>query len=205
MLILGYPKTVQLKSGHKVVFRPVSRDDFDQLLVFLCSLPESDRFFFRYDVRDPDIVRKWTADMDFNHLITLVAVDNAEIVGTGRLYLMPHGWMHHVGDVRLITAPNYRLQGIGGLLARELVNIAADRNLEKLQAHVIEDAVGTLKMLERIGFRKVAVLDGMVKDHGGRTRNLAIMVNNVSNLTDILESWIGDAMIPAYRVPGGGA
>ena len=205
MLILGYPKTVELKGGQKVVFRPVSRDDFDQLLTFLSSLPEGDRLFFRHDVRDPEVVRKWTEDMDFDRLITLVALDDGEIVGTGRLYLMPHGWMRHVGHVRLITAPHYRRKGMGGLLTRELVNIASDRNLEKLQAHVIEDAVGAVKMFERIGFTKVAVLDGMVKDQSGRTRNLAIMVNNVSNLTQILEDWIEDAMIPAYRVPGGGA
>ena len=205
MLILGYPKTVELKGGERVVFRPVSRDDFEQLLDFLTSLPEGDRLFFRHDVRDPEVVRKWTEDMDFDRLITLVAMDDGSIVGTGRLYVMPHGWMRHVGHVRLITAPKYRRKGMGGLLTRELVTIAADRNLEKLQAHVIEDAVGAVKMFERIGFRKVAVLDDMVKDQSGRTRNLAIMVNNVSNLTQILEDWIEDAMIPAYRVPGGGA
>lgn len=205
MLILGYPKTVELKGGQKVMFRPVSRDDFDQLLAFLSALPDGDRLFFRHDVRDPEVVRKWTEDMDFDRLITLVALDDGEIVGTGRLYLMPHGWMRHVGHVRLISAPELRRKGMGGLLTRELVNIASDRNLEKLQAHVIEDAVGAVKMFERIGFKTAAVLDGMVKDQSGRTRNLAIMVNNVSNLTQILEDWIEEAMIPAYRVPGGGA
>jgi len=205
MLILGYPKTVELKGGQKVVVRPVSHDDFDQLLTFLQSLPEGDRVFLRHDVRDPDVVRKWTEDMDFDQVITLLALDDGAIVGTGRLHLMAHGWMRHVGHVRLITAPSVRRKGLGGLLTRELVNVASDRNLEKLQAHVIEDAVGAVKMFERIGFSKVAVLDGMVKDQSGRTRNLAIMVNNVSNLTQILEDWIEDAMIPAYRVPGGGA
>jgi L-amino acid N-acyltransferase YncA len=113
--------------------------------------------------------------------------------------------MQHVGHVRLVTARSHRHKGLGGLMARELVALATERDLEKLQAHVVQDNLGAVRMFETIGFATVAVLEGMVKDQSGKSRNLAIMVNDVANLGRIIEDWIHDTIQPAYRVPGGGA
>ena len=59
-------------------------------------------------------------------------------------------------------------------------------------------------MCEAVGFEKVAVLPGLVKDRSGKKHNLVIMVNEVSKLSRIMENWIQDSLIPAYRVPGAG-
>ena len=204
MLTKRYPRTVTLKDGRSIVLRPLTHDDFDKLLTFFQALPEEDRLFLRDDVRDPELVRKWTKDLDLGRVIPLVALDATEIVASGSLHLMPYRWMSHVGHMRLVTARTHRHQGLGGLIAAELVALAEERNLEKLQAHVIEDNLGAVKMCQAVGFETVAVLKGMVKDQTGRERNLAIMVNDVSNLTQILENWILESMHPGYRIPGDG-
>ena len=204
-MLTKYPKTVKLKDGTPVVIRPLERGDFDQLFNFFGALPEEDRLFLRHDVRDPDVVRKWTEELNLDSVIPLVALDRDVVVADGSLHIDPHEWMRHVGNVRLVTARSHRNKGLGGLLIRELVTLATHRNLEKLQAHVIEDNVEALKMLKAVGFESAAVLRGMVKDRTWKARNLVIMVSDVANLDRILEDWMQFSMQPGYRVPGGGA
>ena len=205
MLTEAYPKTVTLKDGTSIRIRTLARDDFESLQAFFQALPEGDRLFLRHNVSDPEMVKKWTEELDFDQVIPLVALDGDDIVGSGSLHLMPHEWMRHVGHIRLITAASVRSKGLGGLITRELVALAEHRNLEKLQAHVIKDNVGAVKMLETLGFKTAAVLEGMVKDRSWKTRDLAIMVNDVANLTAIMEAWIQESMLPSHRVPGDGA
>ncbi|HUU83020.1 MAG TPA: GNAT family N-acetyltransferase [Phycisphaerae bacterium] len=205
MMTQTYPKEVKLKDGRSVLIRPLAHDDFDSLLAFFQALPEGDRIFLRHDVRDPEIVRKWTEQLDLKEVIPLVALDGDRIVGNGSLHIMPHGWMHHVGHLRLVTARSHRNKGLGGLLTRELVALAEERDLEKIQAHVIQDNQGAVKMFQAVGFETAAVLDGMVKDITGRKHNLAIMVNDVAHLRRLMEDWIQDSVLPGYRAPGAGA
>jgi L-amino acid N-acyltransferase YncA len=205
METMGYPKTVRLKDGRSIQIRPLAHDDFDKLLAFFQALSEEDRLFLRHDVRDPELIRKWTEELDHGRVLPVVALDCDEIVADGSLHVMNHGWTQHVGHLRLVTARTHRHKGLGGLVARELVALAERRGLEKLQAQVIEDNVGAVRMLAALGFATAAILEGMVRDQKGNKRNLAIMVNDVSTLSHVLESWIQDSMIPAYRVPGGGA
>ncbi|MCP4593357.1 MAG: GNAT family N-acetyltransferase [bacterium] len=202
MSINVYPKTVELKDGRSIILRPFVRNDAQALHAFLKAIPEEDRLFLRHDVRDPEVVQKWMEELDSNNVIPLLAVDDDQVVGIGRIHLLTHGWMQHVGHMRLITARTHRHQGLGGLIARELVALAESRNLEKLQCHVIEDDTAALRMCQTLGFETAGVLRGMVKDQRGTKRNLAILVSDVANLGEALDDWIQDSMVPAYRVPG---
>ncbi len=205
MLTTAYPKTVTLKDGRSAVLRPLARGDSDRLHAFFMGLCEEDRLFLRHDVCDVELVRKWTENLDFEHVIPLVALDRDSIIGDGTLHIETLGWMQHVGQIRLVTARTHRHTGLGALIARELVALAEERQLEKLQAHVIEDNAGAVKMFEAVGFERMAVLKDLVKDLNGDKRDLLIMVNDVSNLGRIMEDWIQDSMVPAFRVPGDGA
>jgi L-amino acid N-acyltransferase YncA len=205
MLTDAYPKTVALKDGTNVVIRPLAEADFDPLFAFFGSLADEDRIFLRNDVRDPDVVRSWTENVDPDRVIPLVAFDGAQIVGNGSLHFNRHHWTQHVGNIRLVTARSHRNKGLGGLITRELVALAEERNIEKLQAQVISDSVGAVRMFETLGFKTVAVLEGMVKDRTWKSRDLAVMVSDVSNLTQVMEEWLQEAMLPSHRVPGDGA
>ncbi len=184
--------------------RPLTRSDYSGLLAFFRALPEEDRIFLRHDVCDPDVVRRWTDGLDFEHVFSLLAVDGDDVVADGTLHMASHGWSKHVGQIRLVTARTHRHLGLAALIARDLVGLAAERKLEKLQAHVIEDDARAVRMFEAVGFERLAVLKGMVKDQDKKPRNLLIMVNDVDNLGRIMEDWIQDSMIPAFRVPGAG-
>jgi ribosomal protein S18 acetylase RimI-like enzyme len=199
-----YPKTVRLKGNRTAVIRPLQKDDFERLLSFFRSLPDDGRMYLRHDVTDPELIRKWTAEMDLEHVIPLVAVEGDTIAADGTLHIASRGWARHVGHIRLVVGPSHRRLGVGTVIARELVDLAEERKLEKLQAHVIENNIGAVRMFERLGFEKAAVLKDMVKDQNGRNQNLAVMINDVARLSQIMEDWIQDSMMPAYRAPGEG-
>ena len=204
-LLQDYPKTVTLRNGRTVSLRPLEKGDFEKLYAFFQELTDEDRLFFRNDVKDPNLIRRWTENIDFDRVIPLVAEDGDRIVADGTLHFRTHGWMQHVGLIALVVARSHRRSGLGTLTGRELVALAEERNLERVQAFVIEDDLGTVKMFETVGFNKAAVVKDMVKDQKGNTRNLAIMCNDVANLSRAMEDWIHDSMLPAFRVPGAGA
>ncbi len=204
MLTREYPRSVELKDGRTAVFRPLKRNDADRLREFFGELPEEDRLFLRHDVSDPDLVHQWTERIDFTSVIPLVAEDDDRFIGEGSLHVPAHKWRNHVGQVRLVTARGYRRLGLGGLLVRELLALAAELNLERLEAEVMEDNSDAMRMFRAIGFETSAVLRGMVKDRRGNGHNLAVMTNRVTSIRDTLDDWIQDSMIPAYRVPGAG-
>ena len=200
----AYPKEVGLKGGKAVQIRPLQNDDFDRLFAFFQALAPEDRIYLRHDVSDPKLVRKWTSEINLNYVIPLVALDGDTIVGDGTLHITTHGWMQHVGHIRLVVARSHQRLGLGTLLARELVGLAEIHGLEKLQGHVIESNASAVKMFERVGFEKVVVLADLVKDQNGRDQNLAIMINDVARLSQVMEDWIQDSMIPGYRGSGEG-
>ncbi len=204
MLTHDYPKEVTLKDGRKVTLRSLSRTDFEPLRAFFHELPAEDRIFLRHNVDDPELIRRWTANVNFDEVIPIVAFDGERIVADGTLHFYAQGWLQHVGHVRVVIARSHRHVGLGTVICRELVALAEERELEKLQAHVIEDDAGSLRMFQRLGFQQSAVLPELVKDVSGQPRNLVVLINEVANLGRIMEDWIMDSMIPAYRIPGGG-
>ena len=56
---MRYPKEVVLKEGKEAVIRPLEKQDEGLLGQFYAELPDSDRWFMRYDVLDSKVVRKW--------------------------------------------------------------------------------------------------------------------------------------------------
>ncbi len=205
MITDNYPKTLALRGGGLVTIRLLTASDENQLLAFFRALPEEDRVFMRDDVCDPATVHRWTSQIDLDNVLPLVAHDDQRLVASGSLHLMPHACMRHVGEIRLIVARSHRGRGLGGLMTRELVALAEERGLEKLQGQVVKDNLSAVRMLEAFGFKTVAVLSGMIKDRHGWTRDLAILVADVPSLTQTMEDWIQETMPSAYRVPGDGA
>ena len=91
------------------------------------------------------------------------------------------------------------------MIMRELVWLAAERNLGRLLAYTTDDNAGAIKMYTALGFQKAGALKRLIKDRSGKTRDMAIMVNDVADLDRILEDWIQFSTLPGYRAPGDGA
>ena len=150
MLTLAYPKEFDLKDGRTVTLRPLTRDDFDDLLAFFRGLSPEDRLFLRHDVSNPEIVRRWTRELDLARVIPILALEGTTVVGSGSLHIQSHGWTRHVAHLRIVTAATHRRIWLSRILARELITLAHEHNIEKIQVQVMGDDTRALDVLGKL-------------------------------------------------------
>jgi RimJ/RimL family protein N-acetyltransferase len=90
------------------------------------------------------------------------------------------GWSPHVGEIRIVTDPEYRRQGLGRHLARELFLLAVRLGLEKVLAEMMEDQHGAIAVFEHLGFEQEATLRDHVRDRQGKKHNLIVMSHDIN-------------------------
>jgi RimJ/RimL family protein N-acetyltransferase len=177
-----YPKALKLKDGTTVRMRLMSPDDLPKLLEFFRSLPEEDRLFLKDDVTNPEVIERWIRELDYDRVLPVLAEVEGKIVGDATLHLQKHGWMRHLGEVRLVVAREFQRKGLGTILAREIFHHAVLKGLQKLLALMMESQIGALKAFRRLGFRREAVLKDHVIDLKGNRHDLIFMTNDVAEL-----------------------
>ena len=55
---MKYPKEVVLKDGSEAIIRPLEKGDESLLREFFKKIPESDRWYMKYDVMEPKVLRE---------------------------------------------------------------------------------------------------------------------------------------------------
>ena len=103
----------------EVQIRRMEPSDADAILVFARALPVHDLLFLRRDIRNDKVVAAWIEQEQRGILRTLVAVAGDEIVGCAAVVRDPFSWSPHVGDIRVVVAPEARGAGLGRRLAEE--------------------------------------------------------------------------------------
>jgi ribosomal protein S18 acetylase RimI-like enzyme len=157
---------------------------------FLATIPDADRTFLKEDVADPEVVAAWVRPGDARS----VAVDDGGELA-GYVAVVPlHGWSSHVGEVRLVVAPDRRGHGVGRLLARHAVLEALELDLAKLVVEVIADQEALVAMFRELGFEPEALLTDHVRVRSGELRDLLVLAHSVDqqwasmSLAGIVES-----------------
>ena len=191
MKLEGFPVHHTLRDGTIVAIRLTEVSDEPALLKFFRSLSEQDRLYLREDVRKEEFIRRFLTRIDGEAVVSLLAEHERQVVGEGTLYSESHGWMRHVGQIRLVVARSFQKKGLGTELARELVRIATGKGLDKMIALIADGQEGAKRAFEKLGFRQEAVLKKHVKDLHGRSRDLIILSNDVTHLWEALETAAG--------------
>lgn len=192
MRVEGLPAHHTLKDGTPVTIRLAGKDDGKVLLDFFRSLPEEDRLYLRDDVTKQEYMDRFIKSIDCDSVFSIVAEVKGKVVGEATLYRTSHGWMSHVGEIRLVVERAQQQKGLGTELAREIVRIAVNRGLDKMIFQMADGQVGARKAFEKLGFKQEAVLKRHVKDIRGRYGDLIIMSNDVSHLWEALEVMTAD-------------
>jgi RimJ/RimL family protein N-acetyltransferase len=105
-------------------------------------------------------------------------------VGYGTLHRDAMSWTRHLGEIRVIVGSEYRGSGLGGLLTREIFELARELGLSKVVARMPLRQEGARRMFEKLGFHAEALLADWVIDRDDRTQDLVIMSYDVTGLTD---------------------
>ena len=173
----AYPKEVAVRDGKNITVRPLTAADRDALARFFLGLPAEDRYFLKDDVTSPRVIDSWTANIDFDRVLPLVACAGGEIVAEAVLLRRRHGAYSGVGSVRVSVAKEHRGQGVGTALIRELCDIAADAGMEKIAAEFVAEAHSdAIDAAERLGFIRSAVVHELLRDERGRPHDVVLLV-----------------------------
>ncbi len=182
-------KTVQLKDGTEVLIRELEPNDVESSLAFFRSLPAEDRSYLRNDVTKKEVVAARIDAMAFDKIKRLIVLVDDEIVADGSLESDGYSWKGHVAEMRLIVSRPYQRKSLGMVLARELYLLAASRRVEEIVAKVMRPQAAALKIVDRLGFHREAVLRDYVQDTAGNKHDLIIMRCKLQELMAELEHY----------------
>lgn len=171
-----YPKKITLRDATEVTLRPMKPGDADAVLQFFLQVSEDERHYLKEDVTSPKVLHRWEAELDYDRALPLLALVDGRVVADATLHRRRAGARRHTGEVRVVVLPQYRNRGLGTCMLQELIQIANDGGLEHLVMELAspgqDDAVAAA---ERLGFIRVATLDGFVKDVHGKPQKLVLL------------------------------
>lgn len=173
----AYPKQLVLRDGRSATLRPLETSDADALLAFFKRVSPDERQFLKQDVTSPGIIKDWTAHLDYDRALPIVGTVEDKIIADGALIRSHHGAYRSIASVRIVVDPDYRDIGLGTAILRDLCDVAADAELEKVTSELIsgvqDDAIVAM---EQLGFIRSATVHELVRDEDGRPHDLVIMV-----------------------------
>jgi len=181
-MLKDYRKEIMIKDGTPVVIRLLAREDEQHMIEFFSRIPEDERWFLRDDVCDPEVLREWINNLDYQRVIPLVAVIEGEnrIIANVRIHRRPAICLSHIAHLRISVDPEYRNQRLGTWMLLDAIKMAMNIGIEKLVAEFVsEGEEAAVHAAQKLDFFEQAVLKDYVKDKTGRYRNLIIMVKTL--------------------------
>ena len=177
---MKYPKELVLKDGEEAIIRPLDEKDEQLLRRFYSDIPEADRWFMKYDVMDPVVIRKWLDTLGSDRVFSTVALYEGAIIAHAALFMQSFGCTKHIGRLRIIVMPEFRHKRLGTWMLLNLIRFAMERGLEELRADFvvgIEDVA--IESAVKLDFFKKAVLEDYVIDRQGKRYDLMVMVKRL--------------------------
>jgi ribosomal protein S18 acetylase RimI-like enzyme len=159
-----YPKEIKLKDNSKSKLRPLRKDDEKSFHAFFLGVPEEERMFIKHRVVDPEVIHDWCQNIDLGRNLPLLAYMDGKIVGCATLHQQLGGWKRHIGRVSVLVHPKYRGRGLARALVSEIVTLAQNVGLEKVEAEFIGEQEAAIKMFALLGFSNLVRLENYVKD-----------------------------------------
>ena len=174
MALEEYPKDIQVKNL-TCTLRPLEQTDELAFHEFFLSVPHQERMFIKHRVTEPDVIRDWCQNIDLGRNLPLLAVADGKIVGDATLHQQLGGWKRHIGRVSVLVLPQYRGRGLARKMVIEIVKIARNLGLERVEAEFIGEQEAAIKMFAILGFSNLVRLDDYVKDMQAISHDYVLM------------------------------
>jgi len=164
----------------RLTLTPMVPSDWQFLETFLLAVPEVEQRFFRQDTTIAERVEQWCSELDYRHVLPLLAWSGDRIVADATLEQEPGLWTAHVAKIRLLVHPEFRRRGIGDRLLQELIELAHELGLHKLVYECAADQTELMDHLKRSKFISAARLPDFIRDRQGKLHDMALMVRSVT-------------------------
>jgi len=161
--------------GRTVVLRALVAEDRNQMIAFARALPEDDLLFLERDITQPAEVDAWIKDIVDGRVVSLVAWEDAIVVGYATIDRGNARWLCHVAELRVVVAQSAREIGIGRLLLELAFEMVLEMGVTKVIARMTPEQTGALKLFQRLGFAEEAVLRDHALDANGVTHDLLVL------------------------------
>ncbi len=156
-----------MKDGGQVIMRPIRPEDEPLMVRFHETLSERSvylRYFHLMNLEQRTTHERLTriCFIDYDREMALVAVrrngetGESEILGVGRLMKI-HGT--EKAEIAVLISDHWQGRGLGKELLARLVTVAADDKLARVEADILPDNRGVMRILEKLGFSLKHSLD----------------------------------------------
>ncbi|MBI4659017.1 MAG: GNAT family N-acetyltransferase [Verrucomicrobia bacterium] len=170
-----YPKEIELKSGFRCELLPLRHRDEKAFRALLEAVPDHERMFIKCPIRNPEVVHSWCRHIDYGHILPLLAHADRRVIGQAALHQQLGGWKRHIGRVCVLVHPKYRGRGLARAMVLEIVEIARQLGLEKLEAEFIAEQEHAMRVFGMIGFMPLVQLPDYVKDMQAVSHDYIVM------------------------------
>ncbi len=170
-----FPKSIACKTGKNCALRPLEKTDAKNFHEFFCAMPGQELMFLKHRVTDPETISEWCNHIDLGRNFPLLALTDEKIIGVATLHQQLGGWKRHIGRVSVQVHPAHRGHGLAQILVSEIIDIARQCALEKIEAEFIDKQVNAIKMFGILGFSELVHLDDYVKDMQAVTHDYILM------------------------------
>lgn len=178
-ILESYPKTVTIKGNVEATLRPLEASDEKAFHEFFCAVPESERVLFKHRVIDPQVIRDWCQRIDYGKILPLLAIADGRIAADASLHQQLGGWKRHIGRISIVVHPDHRGRGLARALLHELIDIARDAGLEKLEAEFMGEQQAARRVFAEVGFSDLLVIPDYVKDMQAISHDYVLMGRDI--------------------------
>jgi len=149
----GTGQPVTLRSGHRVLIRPIRRDDAAALGAAVEQLSEQTRYR-RFHSAKPHLSQsmlRYLTDLDHHHHEALVALPkgSSEIVGVARFIRDVDST--ETAELAIVVVDSWQRRGLGTVLVHELGRRAADVGIAAFTAEILADNTPTIELVRHLG------------------------------------------------------
>ncbi len=145
----------QLPNGTNIVIRPIRPEDVDLERNFTRELSDEAKYFrYMSSVQEltPETLMRFT-QIDYHYEMALIAVteqENHEVeLGVARYVINPD---KKTCEFALVVSDKWQRQGIGHRLMHQLMEVARDRGLEKMEGEVLSNNFKMLDLMKSLNF-----------------------------------------------------
>lgn len=177
MKVKVYRKFINTSNRLRVLLRPMAAGDQDSVCEMFCQrASDKDVRFLKEDVRDPELIARWFAHIDYDRVVPLLALHGDCLVGDATLHRRS-GAGRHIGELRIYLTKEFRGVGLGMQLLQELVEIGREMGLHMLVAEVVSAELSVVKAFRKLGFVRHAEFDDyfMAADDGLHDVSLMVL------------------------------
>jgi ribosomal protein S18 acetylase RimI-like enzyme len=126
-------------------------------------------------VHNDQAIDSWVRRVESGQILSLIALENDQMIGYCNLHTNQLPWIHHIGEIRMSVSGACRGLGLGRTLANEVFALARARGLEKIWARMAASQEPAQRVFRNLGFHSEALLSDFVKNENGLTEDLVIM------------------------------